>query len=185
MSAQALNDVFAQRAAQAEAMGIDHEQVQEMVLGFRRLLMTYRFGIDEVMTKITILREEFHHIHDYNPIEHVGSRLKSFDSILASNNGGVIIDVPSLSLGDGKLAIEKDKAVMVSLSRPRGAVSNRKKSRPEPPVSVSWPVPPASVSLPLPPEILSFPPPPASRLATSLPVRVSPKRDPSRFSMLK
>ncbi len=83
LSAQALNDVFAQRAAQAEAMGIDHEQVQEMVLGFRRLLMTYRFGIDEVMTKITILREEFHHIHDYNPIEHVGSRLKSFDSILA------------------------------------------------------------------------------------------------------
>ena len=83
LSAQALQDVFAQRAAQAEAMGIDHEQVQEMVLGFRRLLMTYRFGIDEVMTKITILREEFHHIHDYNPIEHVGSRLKSFDSILA------------------------------------------------------------------------------------------------------
>ena len=83
LSAQALTDVFAQRAAQAEAMGIDPEQVQEMVLGFRRLLMTYRFGIDEVMTKITILREEFHHIHDYNPIEHVGSRLKSFDSILA------------------------------------------------------------------------------------------------------
>ena len=83
LSAQALQDVFAQRAAQAEAMGIDHEQVQEMVLGFRRLLMTYRFGIDEVMTKITILREEFHHIHDYNPIEQVGSRLKSFDSILA------------------------------------------------------------------------------------------------------
>ena len=83
LSAQAVQDVFAQRAAQAEAMGIDHEQVQEMVLGFRRLLMTYRFGIDEVMTKITILREEFHHIHDYNPIEHVGSRLKSFDSILA------------------------------------------------------------------------------------------------------
>ncbi|WP_251151883.1 GTP pyrophosphokinase family protein [Cellulosimicrobium sp. Marseille-Q4280] len=46
-------------------------------------MMTYKFGIDEVMTKITVLRDEFRHIHDYNPIEHVGSRLKSIDSILA------------------------------------------------------------------------------------------------------
>ncbi|PZR53885.1 GTP pyrophosphokinase family protein [Xylanimonas oleitrophica] len=49
----------------------------------RRLVLGYKFGIDEVMTKISILRDEFRHIHDYNPIEHVGSRLKSFDSILA------------------------------------------------------------------------------------------------------
>jgi putative GTP pyrophosphokinase len=54
-------------------------RVQEL----RRLMMTYKFGIDEVMTKITVLRDEFRHIHDYNPIEHVGSRLKSIDSILA------------------------------------------------------------------------------------------------------
>ncbi|WP_435739059.1 GTP pyrophosphokinase family protein [Cellulosimicrobium sp. PMB13] len=45
--------------------------------------MTYKFGIDEVMTKITVLRDEFRHIHDDNPIEHLGSRLKSIDSILA------------------------------------------------------------------------------------------------------
>lgn len=45
--------------------------------------MTYEFGIKEVMTKIEVLREELRLMHDDNPIEHVGSRLKSFDSIVA------------------------------------------------------------------------------------------------------
>lgn len=58
------------------------EDLVPRVRDFRRLMMTYKFGIDEVMTKITVLRDEFRHIHDYNPIEHVGSRLKTIDSIL-------------------------------------------------------------------------------------------------------
>ncbi len=49
----------------------------------RRMMLSYKFGIDEIMTKIGILRDEFRHISHYNPIEHVGSRLKSFESILA------------------------------------------------------------------------------------------------------
>ena len=39
--------------------------------------MTYKFAIDEITTKINILREEFIHFHDYNPIEHVVARLKT------------------------------------------------------------------------------------------------------------
>ncbi|AWB85311.1 GTP pyrophosphokinase [Mycetocola zhujimingii] len=50
---------------------------------FTRFMMSYKFGIDEVMTKINILREEFSHRHDYSPIENVSSRLKSAESILA------------------------------------------------------------------------------------------------------
>src|SRR3546814_19404105 len=46
-----------------------------------RFLMEYKFGIDEVTTKISILQEEFAHLHDYNPIEHVLSRVKSPASI--------------------------------------------------------------------------------------------------------
>ncbi|ROS73634.1 GTP pyrophosphokinase family protein [Cellulomonas sp. PhB143] len=61
----------------------DPEAVADLVHEMRRLLMTYKFGIDEVMTKITVLRDEFRSIHDYNPIEHLGSRLKSLDSIVA------------------------------------------------------------------------------------------------------
>ena len=47
-----------------------------------RFLMQYKFGIDEVLTKITILQEEFLHLHEHNPIEHVNSRLKSPESII-------------------------------------------------------------------------------------------------------
>jgi putative GTP pyrophosphokinase len=46
-------------------------------------MMTYKFGIDEVMTKVEVLRDELTHFHDDNPIERVGSRLKSVDSIVA------------------------------------------------------------------------------------------------------
>ncbi|MCO7204110.1 GTP pyrophosphokinase family protein [Microbacterium sp. CnD16-F] len=49
---------------------------------FQRFLMEYRFGLQEIETKISILREEFHEMHDYNPIEHVSSRVKSPDSIV-------------------------------------------------------------------------------------------------------
>lgn len=47
-----------------------------------RFLMSYKFGLEEIKTKINILNEEFKYIHDYNPIEHVKSRIKSTESIL-------------------------------------------------------------------------------------------------------
>jgi putative GTP pyrophosphokinase len=42
----------------------------------------YKFGMDEVLTKINVLREEFEHTRDYSPIEHVNYRLKSLERIL-------------------------------------------------------------------------------------------------------
>ena len=47
-----------------------------------RFLMSYRFGMEEMMTKVNILKDEFRYIHAYNPIEHVSSRLKSPEGIL-------------------------------------------------------------------------------------------------------
>ncbi|MDO9456993.1 GTP pyrophosphokinase family protein [Nocardioides sp.] len=55
-------------------------ELQARLAGFRQ---QYKFGIDEVLTKITILREEFEETHDYGPIEHVKTRLKSMDSLVA------------------------------------------------------------------------------------------------------
>ncbi|MEV6280713.1 GTP pyrophosphokinase family protein [Nocardia sp. NPDC051832] len=49
---------------------------------FTRFMMSYRFVTSELMTKINILADEFTYIHDYSPIEHVRSRLKSPESIL-------------------------------------------------------------------------------------------------------
>ncbi|CAM3768695.1 GTP pyrophosphokinase family protein [Tsukamurella strandjordii] len=47
-----------------------------------RFLMEYQFAVDEVLTKVSILREEFVQLHRYNPIEHVTSRIKKPESIV-------------------------------------------------------------------------------------------------------
>lgn len=49
---------------------------------FTRFMMAYKFGLDEMLTKINILRDEFGYVHEYNPIEHVSSRLKTPGSIV-------------------------------------------------------------------------------------------------------
>lgn len=49
---------------------------------FSRFMLHYRFAVDELLTKINILKAEFEHLHDYSPIEHVTSRVKSLESIL-------------------------------------------------------------------------------------------------------
>ena len=44
--------------------------------------MVHQFAVDEVLTKVSILRREFLQMHRYNPIEHVGARVKSPTNIL-------------------------------------------------------------------------------------------------------
>ncbi|KOS60985.1 GTP pyrophosphokinase family protein [Lysinibacillus agricola] len=47
-----------------------------------RFFLAYKFALHEIETKINILQEEFKLIHEYNPIEHVSTRVKSPKSIL-------------------------------------------------------------------------------------------------------
>jgi len=47
-----------------------------------RFLMRYRFGISEVETKLTILREELNVTAGYNPIESISSRVKTMEGVL-------------------------------------------------------------------------------------------------------
>ncbi|WP_050181673.1 GTP pyrophosphokinase [Domibacillus robiginosus] len=49
---------------------------------WKKLMLTHKFALDEVNTKLNILNEEFQHIHRYNPIEHIKSRLKHQDGII-------------------------------------------------------------------------------------------------------
>ncbi|MFB9273638.1 GTP pyrophosphokinase [Cohnella cellulosilytica] len=58
------------------------EQFKRFKDEITRFLMMYKFALDSLETKIEILKEEFHFLHDYNPIEHTKSRLKSPESIL-------------------------------------------------------------------------------------------------------
>ncbi len=58
------------------------EELRAMRDEFQRFLLEYQFGLREVETKIGILRDEFQLMHDYNPIEHVSSRVKTADSLI-------------------------------------------------------------------------------------------------------
>ncbi|MGV2853349.1 GTP pyrophosphokinase [Glutamicibacter sp. AGC13] len=58
------------------------EMTQAFHLQFQRFMMEYQFAVDEVLTKVSILREEFLYLHKYNPIEHVTSRVKTPESIM-------------------------------------------------------------------------------------------------------
>ncbi|CAM4520288.1 putative GTP pyrophosphokinase [Paenibacillus endophyticus] len=44
--------------------------------------LTYKFALDAVETKLNILNEEFQFIHDYNPIEHMKTRIKAPESVM-------------------------------------------------------------------------------------------------------
>jgi putative GTP pyrophosphokinase len=48
-----------------------------------QFLLNYKFGLDEMLTKINILREELAFRGTGNPIEHFSSRLKSIESLRA------------------------------------------------------------------------------------------------------
>ncbi|MDA3647872.1 GTP pyrophosphokinase family protein [Saccharopolyspora indica] len=47
------------------------------------LLMMHKFGVDELMTKLRIWREEFDYAHEHDPIEHITSRIKRPEAIAA------------------------------------------------------------------------------------------------------
>lgn len=64
------------------AQQIDLRHLKQLKTELTRFMMTYKFALDELNTKIDILKQEFHYVHDYNPIEHVSSRIKTPESIL-------------------------------------------------------------------------------------------------------
>ena len=49
---------------------------------YEEVMMIYRAALRQIETKLNILNEEFQHVHHYNPIEHIKSRVKSPESIV-------------------------------------------------------------------------------------------------------
>lgn len=73
------------------------EEIRRFKTQLTRFLMMYKFGLDEMNTKIDILKQEFQYVHDYNPIEHVESRIKSPESILKKvRKKGCELSFPSI-----------------------------------------------------------------------------------------
>jgi GTP pyrophosphokinase len=46
-----------------------------------RFMLEYRFGMQEVVTKLSILTEEFENLHAFKPIDHILARLKTRDGV--------------------------------------------------------------------------------------------------------
>ena len=46
------------------------------------VILVYSSALKQMETKLQILNEEFQHVHQYNPIEHIKCRLKSSESIV-------------------------------------------------------------------------------------------------------
>jgi putative GTP pyrophosphokinase len=66
---------------QAEKV-LNKEFVENLREQFTRFGLVYKFALEEISTKVNILKDEFRLIHDYNPIEHVNTRIKSAESLI-------------------------------------------------------------------------------------------------------
>ena len=53
----------------------------EDVDSWKTVIFLYNAALKEVGTKLEILHDEFQHVHKYNTIEHIQTRLKPQDSI--------------------------------------------------------------------------------------------------------
>jgi putative GTP pyrophosphokinase len=54
----------------------------EDVDSWKTIMFLYNSALKEVGTKLEILNDEFQHVHQYNPIEHIKTRIKSPESIV-------------------------------------------------------------------------------------------------------
>lgn len=54
----------------------------EDVDSWKTVIFLYNAALKEVGTKLEILNEEFQHVHRYNPIEHIKTRIKTPESIV-------------------------------------------------------------------------------------------------------
>lgn len=54
----------------------------EDVDSWKTIMFLYNAALKEVGTKLEILNDEFQHVHKYNPIEHIKTRIKSPESIV-------------------------------------------------------------------------------------------------------
>ncbi|MBQ2369417.1 MAG: hypothetical protein II301_04775, partial [Peptococcaceae bacterium] len=57
-----------------DLIGVESEaELQE----WRYLFVIHKFGLEEIVTKLNILNEEYDFLHASNPIEHIQTRIKN------------------------------------------------------------------------------------------------------------
>lgn len=63
-------------------MGNKSYEETDQVTSWTEVILIYNAALKEVGTKLEILSDEFQHVHRYNPIEHIKSRIKTSESIV-------------------------------------------------------------------------------------------------------
>ncbi|MCR5526505.1 MAG: GTP pyrophosphokinase family protein [Lachnospiraceae bacterium] len=58
------------------------EATYDSVDSWKTIILLYNSALKEINTKLEILNDEFQHVHRYNPIEHIKSRIKTPESIV-------------------------------------------------------------------------------------------------------
>lgn len=58
------------------------DMIEESPDGYETLIFLYTSALHKIHTKIEILRDEFIHLHQYNPIEYITDRIKTPESIV-------------------------------------------------------------------------------------------------------
>lgn len=59
-------------------IGIDRNDIDS----WKEVTLIYNSALKQISTKLEILNDEFQHVHMYNPIEHIKSRIKTPESIV-------------------------------------------------------------------------------------------------------
>ena len=49
---------------------------------WKEVMLIYTSALKQIETKLEILNDEFQHVHQYNPIEHIKSRVKTSESVV-------------------------------------------------------------------------------------------------------
>jgi putative GTP pyrophosphokinase len=57
-------------------------EMRDDVDSWQEVQLVYNSALREVNTKLEILNDEFGHVHQYNPIEHIKARIKTSESIV-------------------------------------------------------------------------------------------------------
>ncbi|KJH53941.1 GTP pyrophosphokinase [Bacillus licheniformis] len=58
------------------------EDLRNLMEDWKNELLVYKFALDQMDTKFSIISQEYNLIHGHNPIEHTKSRVKSFESLI-------------------------------------------------------------------------------------------------------
>ena len=75
----------------------NYMQLNTMKKEITRFMFAYKFALDEISTKLNILEQEFKLMHDYNPIEHISTRLKTPESIInKAQRKNIKLSLPSI-----------------------------------------------------------------------------------------